>query len=289
MLHKFDRLLDLSPREFAQRLRWRFQQPATVQLERILASSKLRPQRLWDMLSRYEAILRRQTSWPDLIFQNQRVLELGSGPLLGWAPLALFCGAESYDCIDPNPFLLTFELPDLREKFLRPLHKDLSALFGPLMSFKELLERLNGDVRLIARPLAEATSSHQYDIVLSNSCLEHIIPLEPSIRRLAKFCSPETRHLHLVDFGSHTLAKNPFHGLYDVSRQTASTKFVKQLNLLRLPDMTTIFEDSGIPIQATPYYSWAEQFDRHVHTDWSARYSAEDLFTKTAILATWPQ
>ena len=75
------------------------------------------------------------------------------------------------------------------------------------------------------------------DIVLSQSCLEHVFPLEATIEKLAAIQTPQTRFLHLVDFGNHYPTGNPFDGLYEQPPDDYIARRGKAINLQRAPDV----------------------------------------------------
>ena len=51
---------------------------------------------------RQEAVVRSHMPWPPLDFNGKAVMEIGSGPLAGFGPLAIFCGAKSFESADPE-------------------------------------------------------------------------------------------------------------------------------------------------------------------------------------------
>ena len=68
------------------------------------------------------------------IWSGKHVVEIGCGPLAGYGPLAIFCGAPSFETRSRNG------TPPVRETrkcraILRVLHADLVALYGARMDF----------------------------------------------------------------------------------------------------------------------------------------------------------
>ena len=64
-------------------------------IEKILRSPKHMDHcKVLDRLSRFQTVLARKTDWQPLAFSGRRVVEIGAGPLLGMAPIALFLGAS---------------------------------------------------------------------------------------------------------------------------------------------------------------------------------------------------
>ena len=278
----------MPPRLFFSRVRRRLFGRARqgFELQEVLASTKdMNTQRVHNYLSRYQLILARHDTWRPLDFSGKRVLELGCGPLLGFAPLALFLGCTEYVCIEPllNPDLV--QAPELVERYWYPLHNDLSALYGPRRSFTDFLKDLRAKVVPVAADLQSAGSVGPIDISLSNSCLEHIPDLAGVLRQLAAITTPGGRFLHTVDFGSHLPAKNPFQPLYSVSPQDFSARYGHPINMLRPSEMLDLFRQAGLSAIAVPYYSYDRGFQGQVHPAWTNRFTMEELFTKVVIFA----
>ena len=256
-------------------------------LEDLLSSPKvMRTQRLYDFLSRYEAILARNQAWQPLDFDGRDVLELGSGPVFGWAPLAIFRGASRYVCVEPHLNPEVAFAPEMIEKYFLPIHKDLCAVYGERMGFDEFIDRLGSRVTVhrtsfLDNPMGDDSA----DMAFSNSCLEHIFPLDRSMARLRQILRPDGRFLHLVDFGNHRPTRNPFQGMYGVEPSVYLAKYGNKVNLHRAPDILRIFQDSGFNATLTPYYHYREFFDEAVLPYWSNLYSENDLFLKAGLIA----
>ena len=171
-------------------------------MEDILGDSKhLRPQRLYDFLTRYEAIVRQRHPWESLNFEDKPVIEPGAGPVLGWAPLAVFLECRSYTCVEPyfNPDV--FESKALIDGYFLTIYKDLCAVYGHRVDFATFFQRLRSRTEVLRSEGLYADLEGPYDIALSNSCLEHILALDETIRCLKSVSAPDCRFLHLVDFG----------------------------------------------------------------------------------------
>src|SRR4051812_43825205 len=206
-MSRFSYLLSLTPRESWRLLRLRLpvlrDGPAWTPEELLSSAKHGRGIRFAELLLRQEAVVRRHMPWEPLDFAERRVVEIGCGPLAGFGPLAIFCGAQAFESAEPewDPALFASEV--VAERYLRNFHADLVALFGPRMDFtgfrRALVERI-----IVHRSGFEAAPIHGgVDIVLSQSCLEHVFPLDATIDKLAAIQSPQTRFLHLVDFGNH--------------------------------------------------------------------------------------
>ncbi len=282
------RLYEMPPKEVVRKLAGKLRRGGSgrPQLADILASPKaLRPQRPYDFLSRYETIIGRHHDWPKIDFAGRAVLEIGCGPMLGWAPLAVFLGCQRYTCVEPYADLEVLKAPQLVEGYLLGLHRDLTALYGPRQPFEAFLDDLFARVEVVEHELLTAEVEGPYEVMLSNSCLEHIFPLEPSVARMKQLAAADCRFIHLVDFGNHQSGRDPFAGLYQATPEAYIATRGKEINLLRGVDVLGIFRDQGFAAALVPYYS-AEDFSRgDIAAYWSERYQRDELFLKVALIA----
>ena len=122
------------------------------------------------------------------------------------------------------------------------------------------------------------------DIVLSQSCLEHVFPLEATVKKLASIQNAQTRFLHLVDFGNHYPTGNPFDGLYEQPPEDYIARRGKAINLLRAPDVGALFTRLGIPAQVIASRMIRESYAGKVHPWWRERYDEAPLFTQLALV-----
>jgi hypothetical protein len=252
----------------------------------ILADPKnVRFQRPYDFLSRYEAIIARHHEWEPIRFENSRVIELGSGPVLGWGPLAVFLGCESYTCVDPffNPNIL--DDPVFVNRYLLGLYKDLSALYGSRINFEDYVSSLKSRIIVKRSHFLESDVEGPFDVVLSNSCLEHVFPLKETIIHLRSVTTENCRFLHLVDFGNHISKEKPFSDIYRIRPEEFLEKNGQSINLLRGPDMLRIFQEAGFQAALIPYYSQPEGHDETFDSYWTGLYSEETLFLKAGLIA----
>ena len=112
------RLWELPPQEVARKIRQRCRGRSTSSVEDTLRSPKqMRPQRPYDSLSRYEAILARVAGWVPLEFRDRNIVEIGCGPLLGFGPIAIFLGCRSFTAIDPGLDIAVVHHSEIQEKF----------------------------------------------------------------------------------------------------------------------------------------------------------------------------
>jgi hypothetical protein len=280
------RLYHKTPKSTIRAIRRRIVRPSGLgpDLDEILESPKhTRSQRLSDYLSRYERILARNIDWPSLDFDGKNVIEIGAGPVAGWAPLAVQQGCAQYDCVEPfcDPDILT---RSALRPYLRGVFRDLQALHGGTNSFDEYMESLARSVTVANCTLDTLPDGNGYHIALSNSCLEHIEDLDRTLAMLRKRMLPGSRFLHLVDFGNHRPTENPFAGMYSVTPAAYREKYGPKVNLLRASDILTLFHKNGFDVQMVPYYWVHEGFVGPIHEHWKS-YDEDTLFLKVALFA----
>jgi hypothetical protein len=251
--------------------------------EELLSSAKhSRGIRFAELLLRQEAVVRRHRPWKPLDFAGKRVVEIGCGPLAGFGPLAIFCGAASFESAEPEWDANLFYSDAVAERYLRTFHADLSALYGPRMDFAAFGGALRERVTVYRSGFESAPISSPIDIVLSQSCLEHVFPLEATVKKLASIQNASTRFLHLVDFGNHYPTGNPFDGLYEQPADTYIARRGKAINLLRAPDVQNLFARHGIPAQTIASRSIV--YTGAIHPWWRERYDDTALFTQLALV-----
>ena len=145
-------LLTLTPRETWRIARHKlpyFRSGPSWTAEELLSSSKhARGIRFAELLLRQEAVVRRAMGWEPLDFAGKRVVEVGCGPLGGYGPLAIFCGAKSFESAEPEWNAGLFFSAPVAAKYLRVFHADLSGLYGPRLSFGEFEQALRERMKI---------------------------------------------------------------------------------------------------------------------------------------------
>lgn len=143
---RLEYLLSLTPRESWRILRHRVPGlrggPSWQPNELIYSSKHGRGIRFAELLLRQEAVIRRAMPWEPLDFDGRRVVEVGCGPLGGYGPLAIFCGASAFESAEPEWDPQLFESPEVTDKYQFIFYADLVALYGPRMDFAEFRKRL---------------------------------------------------------------------------------------------------------------------------------------------------
>ncbi len=282
--HLARRLYTTAPNVLVRKVRRRLFGSQEDRIAEVFDTLIKRPQAPYDFLSRYEAILARAIGWTPIEFEGRTVLEFGCGPHLGFGPLAVFQGAR-FVAIDPalDPGALDSRV--MRERYFRPLYKDLSAIFGEKGSFDDFLETLRANVTMVRGTLLDAETDTEADIILSNSALEHIHPLGQSLQRLRVLAAEGARFLHLVDFGNHRKSADPFEGIYDQTPDDYAAKYGPHLNLVRPNEMLALVRAAGFDVEIVPYYRADETARPPLDPHWQAKMASEDLFLKAALIA----
>lgn len=280
-------LLSLTPLETLRLLRLR----APVRLggswtaAELLSSAKhSRGIRFAELLLRQEAIVRRHMAWEPIDFSGRRVVEVGCGPLAGFGPLAIFCGAASFESADPEWDEALFLSEAVANKYLRVFHADLVGLYGARMGFEDFIAALSQRITVHRTAFDRAPIEAPVDIVLSQSCLEHVFPLEATIGKLAAIQTPQTRFMHLVDYGNHYPTGSPFDGLYDQPPDDYIARRGKAINLQRAPDVLNLFLASKIPAASIASRVLESVPAETIHPWWRERYDEAGLFTQLALV-----
>ncbi len=170
------------------------------------------------------------------------------------------------------------------EKYLRVFHADLVALYGERMSFADFKQALSERLSIHRSGFQDSPIAGPVDIVLSQSCLEHVFPLDATIEKLASIQTPQTRFLHLVDFGNHYPTVNPFEGLYAQPPHDYIARRGKAINLKRAPDVLDLFVRQGIPAQSIASRVLPGRPDSTIHPWWRERYDDLTLSTQLALV-----
>jgi hypothetical protein len=285
---KLNYLLGLTPLETWRLVRRRMpilrNGPAWTPKELMTSSKYGRGIRFAELLMRQEAVVRRHVPWEPLTFDGKRVVEIGCGPLAGFGPLAIYLGAQSFESAEPewDAGLFTSEL--VTESYLRVFHADLVALYGERMDFDAFRSALAKRMAIYRGGFEAAPIEAKVDVVLSQSCLEHVFPLDTTVAKLAAIQSRQTRFLHLVDFGNHYPTVNQFEGLYEQPRADYLARRPHAINLLRAPDVQALFAAQGISANVIPSRMAGANYSGTIHPWWRERYSDDALFTQLVLV-----
>ncbi len=214
------------------------------------------------------------------------ILELGTGEFVT-VPIALFlCGAARVVSIDIEQlFRRTYFLAMLQSLAQYPANElaDLLPLFQPerfeiLQNLAEKADHLSIEAILATLQIetrimdAQKTSypENQFDLILSNTTLEHIPPktLEKILEEFHRILKPGGWMSHLVDMSDHyehsDHAISPYNYLqYDAaSWQKFNSPFLYQTRL-RAPDYLSMLKAVGFePIETWTYAAQPEALNR---------------------------
>jgi hypothetical protein len=285
-------LLSLTPLETWRLARHRLpglkSGPAWTPSELLSSAKHGRGIRFAELLLRQEAVVRRVMPWEPLDFEGRRVVEIGCGPLAGFGPLAVFCGATSFESAEPEWDPALFFSAEVRERYLRIFHADLCALYGPRMNFAAFASALKDRMDIARCGFEAAPIAGPVDVVLSQSCLEHVFTFEATVAKLAAIQGKATRFLHLVDFGNHYPTGNPFDGLYEQPPEDYIARRGKAINLKRAPDVEGLFSRHGIAARLIPSRVMRDSYFGTIHPWWRERYDDAALSTQLALVVSPP-
>jgi hypothetical protein len=198
--------------------------------------------------------------------------------------LAIFRGAEKFVAIDPVATTEILFSEPILARYLRPLFNDLAAVYGPVMDWSAFREALATRVVPIPSGIVTAKDRTNADIVISNSCLEHLFPLRESIDAIAARSGPGCRFLHLVDFGNHRTPAAPFRDLYEREPVDYWQRHGREINLAKPSDLMREFDRAGLPADCVTYYTAAMEDGGVVSPHWQ-KYPAAELTVKAALIA----
>lgn len=285
--HRMKLMRELPPRlvlaKIAKRLPWCDRR--AVRVAEIVNSPKdLAPGRLIEFFRSQSAVLAAQTRLPPIEFAGRRVLEIGPGPLAGWGPMAVFRGAKAVYGVDPDWVDGVFDDPVVEEAYLRPHHAALVDAFGPLMDYARFRSRLSECLTVVRSGLKTLCLPSRADLVLSNSCLEHIADLDEALASLARITTADARFMHLVNFGNHRDRASPFSTIYEMPPEAYRHLYGRHINLQRPPDIARAFATAGINAEMVVVDSRPTLLDPlTIDPWWSNRYDRAVLAVRTAL------
>ena len=269
--------------KLAKRLPWTDKH--AVRLAELLHSpTDLRPDRLIGFFREQEGICVGTTGLEPVGFHGKRMLEIGPGPLGGWGPMAIFRGAESVHAVDPDWVDGVLDAPAIEAAYLQPHHAALTAIYGPLMSYDAFRAGIRDRLAVVKTGLADLRLSEPVDLVLSNSCLEHIDGLSPALKHLATLMRTGARFHHLVNFGNHRDRHAPFRTIYEMPPESYWRRYSRHINLMRASDIGAAFQEAGLPTRTVVVDRRLDYLTGlSVDPWWRGRYTDDDLATRTAL------
>jgi hypothetical protein len=238
--------------------------------------------RVVDRFLRYERVLQVKSSWTPLDFEGKRVLEIGSGPLLGAGPIAVYLGATEYVCIEPRYQPEVLESNEVWTRFFLPLYQQLDVLFERGISFEEFTGRIRSRIQTDAVAIEDCTrAGNQMDVVYSNGVLQHIADLERAVDLIKQVSHAQTRQFHVVNFTDHVSPPDdPFREIYSLD-PAEYFEHDSLLNLIRPSEIAGLFQQAGIPVNLVPYIADRPAATSTMAPYWS-RFGAADLAVQIA-------
>lgn len=241
-----------------------------------------------DRFERYMRVLRYNTrdDWQPR-FEDAVVLELGCGPVLGIAPLAVFRGARRVLYSEPAFNRELLGEPFVVDRYLRPLHAELCAQYAPIDEEYFDFVRFQENLLSRVRELSEADPIERCNLLYSNSVLEHIPPDELLVvlRRLRSLCTADATFIHVVDFSDHWKGDGPFDAIYRSDPPADRSK--RAINLLRPPEISKHIREAGFRVEMHPYRSY--QGDLGCLADHWKDFDEESLRMKVAFFVGEPE
>lgn len=244
------------------------------------------PTRQLGRFFRYQAFLKSQISWKELNFEKATVLEIGCGPTLAWAPIAIYLGCKKYICVEPGLKSNFTHRDELAKKYFLPLFRELEGHFKKGSSFDEFWARLIGHVAIYSTPIEHCSfPSSSVDIVISNNVLQHVLDLDSCFTLIKEISHSRSRQFHKIHFTDHAgNPRKPFDAIYSIPpHEYFETQSL--LNLKRPSEFLCLFEEHGLPVIMVPHYSEneisMEEFDRY----WT-RFAPRDLAVHKAFFVT---
>ena len=224
-----------------------------------------------DRWERYKRVINfslNQNNEFDFTFKNKVICEIGCGPLLGIAPLAIFQGAKNYFYSEPYLNIDTLKSKEVKEFIFKNLHNELSLNYGKVLSFDDFYDQLISKCKPIDK------SDCKIDFIYSNSVLEHIDKkkmidiLTYTFERL----NFNSTYFHSVDFGHHMKGSKDLERLYTNSR----FKKLPTLNMMRKSEIFEILSLVGFSKNLSFTYKSQNLDKLKIHETWK-KYSDDDL------------
>ena len=281
-MSKLRALYNLPMREAVYILRNKVVPYKHTPIERVLHSKQVaQPSRFYNFLNRYETILERASAWQRLDFAGKTVMEVGCGDLLGFLLIAVFRGAGRCVAVEPGFNFEVFSDPRVEGQYFKRVWNDCCHLFGQTMDHAEFMRRVRA-VEVHDAGILDVSLKREVDVFLSNSCLEHVHPLEESIMRLGEAAAPGARFLHLVNYGNHGGTAYPFKGMYTREPDAWFAANGRSLNLKRHPDVLGALRAAGFE---TSHYTLdqAPTLAQQPAPWWSQHYGEPDLLKRVVI------
>jgi len=235
-----------------------------------------------DRLLRYERVLHTQAKWPRLDFAGCNALEVGSGPMLGWGPIAVYLDARRYVCIEPRFRPEVLQAEEVWIGFFLPLYQQLEALFARGVSFNDFSDRVRSRIHVHQVSVEQCEMDDaSADLVISNGVLQHVADLERAVQQIRRVSCEGAKQFHVVHFTDHMSPPNdPFREIYRVEPDEYFARD-SLLNLKRPSEIAALFRGEGIPVNMVPFVVDAAAEPRALSSYWR-RFDPSDLAIQIA-------
>ena len=217
---------------------------------------------LIDRWERYKRVIKlniNNSASSNLDFNDKVVLELGCGPLLGFAPIAIFNGAKKYYYSEPFLNLETLKSKKIKDKIFRNLYSELTLNYGHLMTFDVFYEKV-----ISCQSIDKI--NQRIDLTISNSVLEHI--QKKDLLNLLDTAYMNSNkgsiYFHSVDFGHHLKGSKHLDRLYINSQNNK----LPTLNMLRKSDIEVLLKTTGYINNLVFTYKKGNYNEDKIHDSW---------------------
>jgi len=234
-----------------------------------------------DRFARYGRVIKRfQKGWVQPDFSDSVVLELGCGPLLGIAPIAVYSGARRFFYSEPAFSRDLIQTESVRNGYFTSFHQELLSQCEPGRSEFVRFEDFYNNVLDRCCDFRSAGQNERIDFLYSNSVLEHVDlgDFPTLLQRLRSQSSSCCRYVHVVDFSDHHDRPMPFAGIYR-SDPTVNPSH-RAINLLRPSEVKSALEEAGFPCEMIVYRRYSG--DLVPMNEYWCRFPEEELRVEVA-------
>ena len=233
------------------------------------------------LLNQQSVVQRALPVWKDINFADKRFVEMGCSSFAGYSPPAIFLGASVFESAEPEWDADLFISEPAGKKHLRTFHADLRTLCGERTDLDAVQKRLEGRFSISWCSFIAASITGPADMVMAQSVLEQVFPLEVTFTKLASIQVPAARVLYLVDFDNHYPTLNPFDDLCEVQPASYLERCEDAISGLHVNEVDYLFGEAGLVAATTPL----RMIRPHgpVHESWTQHPPSEDLSTQLAL------